>query len=155
VVRTFPAGLVPQHVVPSYDLKTLWVNSSSNTLTRQLERTFQLPRNSKPRDVKLSPDGEVFYVADLNLGGVWLVDGEKLETTDFLPTGAGAHGLYTSLSGDGSTLWLTSRYGSEICAIDVRSGQTLATVRVGAAPHGLTVYPQPGRYSLGHTGILR
>ena len=26
---------------------------------------------------------------------------------------------------------------------------------VGRGPHGLAVYPQPGRYSLGHTGILR
>jgi YVTN family beta-propeller protein len=34
VVRTFPTGKVPQHVVPSYDLSTLWVaNNSSNSLT--------------------------------------------------------------------------------------------------------------------------
>jgi hypothetical protein len=26
---------------------------------------------------------------------------------------------------------------------------------VGSGPHGLCVWPQPGRYSLGHTGILR
>ena len=26
---------------------------------------------------------------------------------------------------------------------------------LGAEPHGLTVWPQPGRYSLGHTGNLR
>ena len=28
-------------------------------------------------------------------------------------------------------------------------------IRVGANPHGLTVWPQPGRYSLGHTGNMR
>jgi hypothetical protein len=26
---------------------------------------------------------------------------------------------------------------------------------VGHEPHGLTVWPQPGRYSLGHTGNMR
>jgi hypothetical protein len=26
---------------------------------------------------------------------------------------------------------------------------------VGVEPHGLCVWPQPGRYSLGHTGITR
>jgi hypothetical protein len=26
---------------------------------------------------------------------------------------------------------------------------------VGREPHGLTVWPQPGRYSLGHTGNMR
>src|SRR5437667_9207107 len=34
VGRTFPTGAVPQHVVPSYDLKTLWVaNNLGNSLT--------------------------------------------------------------------------------------------------------------------------
>jgi hypothetical protein len=31
----------------------------------------------------------------------------------------------------------------------------LATIPVGRGPHGLAVFPQPGRYSLGHTGIFR
>jgi hypothetical protein len=26
---------------------------------------------------------------------------------------------------------------------------------VGNGPHGAAVWPQPGRYSIGHTGILR
>jgi hypothetical protein len=26
---------------------------------------------------------------------------------------------------------------------------------VGTEPHGLCVWPQPGRYSLGHTGLMR
>ena len=60
-----------------------------------------------------------------------------------------------NLSVDGTKLWLSSRYGSQIYALDLTSGQTTATVEVGQGPHGLTVYPQPGRYSLGHTGILR
>ena len=28
-------------------------------------------------------------------------------------------------------------------------------IPVGSGPHGLAVYPQPGRYSLGHTGVFR
>jgi hypothetical protein len=31
----------------------------------------------------------------------------------------------------------------------------VAQVKVGAEPHGLTVWPLAGRYSLGHTGNLR
>jgi hypothetical protein len=34
-------------------------------------------------------------------------------------------------------------------------GETIARIPVGAGPHGLSVWPQPGRHSLGHTGILR
>jgi hypothetical protein len=34
-------------------------------------------------------------------------------------------------------------------------GSLLAKIPVGDGPHGLCVYPQPGRYSLGHTGVFR
>jgi len=34
-------------------------------------------------------------------------------------------------------------------------GTLLAKIEVGAGPHGLLYWPQPGRYSLGHTANLR
>jgi hypothetical protein len=43
----------------------------------------------------------------------------------------------------------------EVYAIDTTSGRLLARIKVGKQPHGLCIWPQPGRYSLGHTGILR
>jgi YVTN family beta-propeller protein len=150
-----------------------------------------------PQDVKLSPDGAVFYVADTNSNGVWLVDGSSFRVLRFLPTGAGAHGLYPSrnardlyvtnrgegsisvisfatrrvvkkwripgggspdmgnVSADGKVLWLTGRYNAVVYALSTTSGRLLAKIRVGLGPHGLCVWPEPGRYSLGHTGILR
>jgi hypothetical protein len=59
------------------------------------------------------------------------------------------------VSADGNVLWLSGRYNREVYAISTRGGRVLARIPVGAAPHGLCVWPQPGRYSLGHTGILR
>jgi DNA-binding beta-propeller fold protein YncE len=59
------------------------------------------------------------------------------------------------VSADGRTLWLSGRFNSEVYAIDTRTGRLRARINVGAGPHGLSVWPQPGRYSLGHTGILR
>ena len=158
--------------------------------------TLALAGGSMPQDVKLSPDGRVFYIADMQAGGVWKVDGEHLNVTGFLATGKGAHGLYPSrdakflyvsnrgagtvsvvsfatqaivqtwqipggspdmggVSADGRVLWLTGRYNQEVYAIDTRTGRLRARIKVGKGPHGLSVWPQPGRYSLGHTGILR
>jgi len=150
-----------------------------------------------PQDVKLSPDGTVFYVADLRANGVWLVDGTRLKTIGFLHTGAGAHGLYPSRNGtelyvsnrndgsvsvisfrtrkvvatwripgggspdmggvsaDGKVLWLSGRYSGVVYALSTADGRLLARIPVGSGPHGLCVWPQPGRYSLGHTGNLR
>lgn len=59
------------------------------------------------------------------------------------------------VSADGKTLWLAGRYNREVYAINTEDGTLRARIRVGKGPHGLCVYPQPGRYSLGHTGILR
>jgi YVTN family beta-propeller protein len=159
--------------------------------------TLTLPQGSSPQDVKLSPDGKVFYVADKAAGGLWEIDGRRLRRVGFLHTGFGAHGLYPSrdarllyvtnraegsisvvsfrkrkvvtvwripgggspdmggVSADGRVLWLSGRYSAEVYAISTTDGKLLARIKVGLGPHGLCVWPQPGRYSLGHTGILR
>jgi DNA-binding beta-propeller fold protein YncE len=59
------------------------------------------------------------------------------------------------VSADGKVLWLTGRYNGQVYAIDAHTGKLLARIAVGSGPHGLCVYPQPGRYSLGHTGVFR
>jgi DNA-binding beta-propeller fold protein YncE len=59
------------------------------------------------------------------------------------------------VSADGKVLWLSGRYSKEVYAIDTGDGHLLARIKVGKGPHGLCVYPQPGRYSLGHTGVFR
>ena len=159
--------------------------------------TLTLAGGAAPQDVKLSPDGSIFYVADMRAGGVWLVDGDRLKVIGFRRTGTGAHGLYPSrdagylyvtnrgegsisvlsfrtrklvakwripgggspdmggVSADGRVLWLSGRYSGVVYAISTRTGRLLARIPVGLGPHGLCVWPQPGRYSLGHTGILR
>jgi DNA-binding beta-propeller fold protein YncE len=150
-----------------------------------------------PQDIKLAPRGDVFYVADMVAGGVYLVDAASFSKIGFLPTGKGAHGLYPSrdakimyvsnrgegsislvdfatrrvvgrwripgggspdmggVSADGTVLWLTGRYNREMYAISTADGRLVARIPVGPGPHGASVWPQPGRYSLGHTGILR
>ncbi|MEV0750676.1 beta-propeller fold lactonase family protein [Streptomyces sp. NBC_01220] len=289
VIETIPVGRQPQHVVPSWDLKTLWVNNDvgdsltaidpatgkagktvgvsdpynlyftpngtyaivmasmdrelvfrdAHTMktaktvpvscagvnhadfsadgryfivscefsgellkvdTAKMEVVGQqkLPfKGAMPQDVKLSPDGSTFYIADMMANGMWVLDGKKFTTPELLPTGKGTHGLYVSrdakemyisnrgegsvsvfdfaqkklakkwhlpnggspdmggVSADGKVLWLSGRYDAEVYAIDTATGKQLARIPVGSGPHGLAVYPQPGRYSLGHTGVFR
>jgi YVTN family beta-propeller protein len=289
IIDSFPVGAEPQHVVPSYDLRILWVlNNQGDTVTQidpstgkkgetvhvedpynlyytpdgkyalvvaerlrrldfrdpktmRLQHSLDVPcrginhldysangryliascefsnelikvdvaerkvlgnlplprRRGKPQDVRLSPDGRVFYVADMWAHGVYLIDGESFTVLDFLPTGKGAHGLNVSrdskvlyvsnrgegsisvidfatrkvvnkwrfprggspdmggLSIDGKVLWLGGRYHHEVYAIDTTTGRLLARIKVGKGPHGVCIYPQPGRYSLGHTGNFR
>ena len=159
-----------------------------------------------PQDVRASPDGKLFYVADMMADGVHVVDGDSFKQVGFIRTGVGTHGLYPSrdgkklyvanrgsnkirgapkgpgsvsvidfatqavthnwpipgggspdmgnVSADGKYLWLSGRYDDEVYRIDTTAG-SVDKIKVGREPHGLTVWPQPGRYSLGHTGNLR
>ena len=156
----------------------------------------RMARAACRQDVKLSPDGRLFFVADMRANGIWEVNGTTLHVTGFLRTGAAptastraAIAAFSTsatarrdrlgrqlpdpadrrdladprrrspdmggVSADGSVLWLSGRYNREVYAISTRSGRLLARIPVGSGPHGLCVWPQPGRYSLGHTGILR
>ena len=159
-----------------------------------------------PQDVRASPDGRTFFVADMVADGVHVVDFDSFRQVGFIPTGVGAHGLYPSrdgkslyvanrgsnkirgsargkgnvsvidfatrkvtanwpvpgggspdmgnVSADGKYLWLSGRYDHEVYRFDTATG-SVDKIKVGREPHGLTVWPQPGRYSLGHTGNLR
>ena len=168
-----------------------------DVVTRKVLGTLKLPAPAMPQDVRLTPDGSVFYVADMVGNGVHIIDGTAFKVVGFVPTGKGTHGLYFSrdskwlyvsnrgegtislldvntrkvaakwtipgggspdmggVSADGNVLWLSGRYNAEVYAFDTHDGHLLARIPVGKGPHGLCVYPQPGRYSLGHTGNLR
>jgi YVTN family beta-propeller protein len=160
--------------------------------------TMHLPApHAMPQDVKISPDGTTWFVADMQTSGLWILDGDAFTKPRFLRTGNGAHGLYVSrdskwlyitnrgegsisvldfasnsliakwlipgggspdmggLSADGKVIWLSGRYHHVVYAIDATNGRLIRKIYVGAEPHGLCAWPQPGRYSLGHTGVLR
>jgi len=59
------------------------------------------------------------------------------------------------VSADGKVLWLSGRYHAAVYAISTIDGRLIANLHVPNRPHGLCVWPQPGRYSIGHTGITR
>ena len=80
-------------------------------------------------------------------------DKRKVATVWSIP-GGGSPDM-GGVSADGKVLWLTGRYDREVYALDTDDGRLLARIKVGKEPHGLCIYPQPGRYSLGHTGVFR
>jgi YVTN family beta-propeller protein len=193
----FSAELLKVDVAKRQVVGTLALKTPDQHHTPQRpEHSIEFNPNGMPQDVKTSPDGSVFYIADMVANGVYLIDPNLFQIVGFIPTGAGAHGLYASrdskllyvsnrdegsisvidfatrkvvekwqvpngspdmggVSSDGKVLWLSGRYNKEVYAIDTQTGKLLARIRVGKGPHGLCVYPQPGRYSLGHTGVFR
>ena len=175
-------------------------------VNRKVLGYLHLSKGRMPQDIRSSPDGSTFYVADMMADGVFLIDGASFKEVGFIPTGKGTHGLYPSrdgkqlyvanrgsnkihggkhgmgsvsvidfatqkvvanwpipgggspdmgnVSADGKQLWLSGRYDNVVYVFDTTSG-SVRIIPVGKEPHGLTVWPQPGRYSLGHTGNMR
>lgn len=167
---------------------------------------LKLSKGKMPQDIRVSPDGSTFYVADMMADGIFVVDGATFREIGFVETGKGTHGLYPSrdgrklyianrgsnkihgkergpgsvsvldfatrkveanwpipgggspdmgnVSADGKQLWLSGRYDNVVYVFDTTTG-AVSVIPVGKEPHGLAVWPQPGRYSLGHTGNMR
>jgi YVTN family beta-propeller protein len=173
---------------------------------RKVVGYLKLSKGGMPQDIRISPDGRTYFVADMMADGIFVIDGNAFKETGFIATGKGTHGLYPSrdgrklyvanrgsnrihgppsgkgsvsvvdfatqkieanwpvpgggspdmgnVSADGKQLWLSGRYDNVVYVFDTTSG-AVTKIKVGTEPHGLTVWPQPGRYSLGHTGNMR
>lgn len=176
------------------------------SLTNPLETEICTAKKGMPQDIRIAPNGKLFYVADMEADGVHLLDGDAFKEVGFVVTGVAAHGLYLSrdakllfvanrgshsihgkrrgpgsvtvidfatnqvvanwpvpgggspdmgnVSNDGKWLWLSGRFDDMVYRFDTSSGK-VDKIKVGGEPHGLAVWPQPGRYSLGHTGNFR
>ncbi len=175
-------------------------------VNRKVVAYLRLSKGGMPQDIRVSPDGRRFFVADMHADGIFVIDGETFKEVGFVSTGKGTHGIYPSrdgkkmyvanrgshkihgakagpgsvsvvdfatekveatwpvpgggspdmgnVSADGKTLWLSGRYDHVVYAFDTATGEA-KVIKVGIEPHGLAVWPQPGRYSLGHTGNMR
>ena len=42
-----------------------------------------------PQDIKIDPAGKVWYVSNMDRGGVHMIDGDAFKEIGFLPTGPG------------------------------------------------------------------
>jgi YVTN family beta-propeller protein len=188
-------------------LLKLDVTSRAVVALLPLDTTVGHALGAMPQDVRSSPDGSAFFVADMKADGVRIVDPIAFKEIGFIPTGIGTHGIYPSRDGkllyvtnrgwntlkagkhgpgsisvvdpvarkvvatwvvpgggspdmgnvtaDGKELWVSGRYDREVYVFDTATGALTHRIPVGREPHGLCVWPQPGRYSLGHTGNMR
>ncbi|MGZ4298235.1 MAG: YncE family protein [Solirubrobacteraceae bacterium] len=150
----------PQDVKLSPDGRTLYVADQITGGLWEIDpRTFRvlgfLHTGAGAHGLYPSRNTQFMYVSNRQAGTISVVSfrTRRVVKTWQLPLPASPD--MGGVSADGSTLWLSGRYNAVVYAIDTRTGHLRATIPVGSGPHGLCVWPQPGRYSLGHTGIMR
>ena len=159
--RTLPRRFsVPQDVRSSPDAKVFYVADLAAGGVWEIDPArFKvigfIHTGAGAHGLVVGRSGKVLYVANRNAGTVSVISfrTRKVVRTFRIP-GGGSPDM-GDVSADGRVLWLSGRYNSDVYAIDTRTGRLIARIPVGASPHGLSVWPQPGRYSLGHTGNMR
>jgi YVTN family beta-propeller protein len=102
-----------------------------------------------------SRDARFLYVTNRLSGSVSVISFATRKVVKVWHLPGGGSPDMGNTSPDGKVLWLAGRYNSTVYAISTRSGHLIAKIPVGVQPHGLCVWPQPGRFSLGHTGVTR
>jgi YVTN family beta-propeller protein len=162
VIRTLdllPKPASPQDVKLSPDGKLLYTADQDRGGVWEIDpKSFSvvgfLHTGSGAHGLYPSRDARYLYVSNRKEGTISVIDFATRRIVQTWNLGSSSPDM-GGVSNDGKTLWLSGRYNSEVYVIDTQTGRLRARIPVGEGPHGLCVWPQPGRYSLGHTGILR
>ena len=120
-----------------------------------LRTTARIPTGAGAHGIYPSRDGRLLYVSNRDAGSVSVVDPAAARTIATWRIPGGGSPDMGGVSADGRQLWLSGRDNDEVYVFSTGDGRLLARIPVGANPHGLAIFPQPGRYSIGHTGNYR
>jgi DNA-binding beta-propeller fold protein YncE len=162
VLRTIPLrrGAMPQDVKLSPDGRTFYVADMASggvwlIDARSWRRIRLQPTGRGAHGLYPSRDSKHLFVSNRDEGTVSVVSFRTRRPIAKWRIPGHASPDMGGVSADGRVLWLSGRYDAEVYALSTRTGRLLHRTPVGSGPHGMCVWPQPGRYSIGHTGILR
>jgi DNA-binding beta-propeller fold protein YncE len=112
-----------------------------------------LPTGRGAHGLAISRDTRLLYVSNRLAGSISVIEFASAAVLDTWFIGGSPDML--QVSPDGTELWASGRSHGAVYVVDTRTGELLDLIRTGVAPHGLTYFPQPGRFCLGHNGVYR
>jgi YVTN family beta-propeller protein len=118
-----------------------------------MTETDFLPTGNGAHGLAVSRDGDRLYVSNRRAGSISVIDFATRSVVATWSVGGSPDMLSVSI--DGSQLWASNRWHDTVSVIDTSDGHVIKKIAVGNAPHGLTYFPQPGRFSIGHNGVYR
>lgn len=155
-----PGGGMPQDTRVGPDGKTFFVADMMRHGMHIIDgESFKLiefmPTGKGCHGLYPSRDTKQLYITNRGEGTVSILDFATRKLTGQWKIPGGGSPDMGGVSADGKMFWVSGRYHHEIYGIDTSTGETVERIKVGRGPHGLCVLPQPGRFSLGHTGNYR
>ena len=155
-----PGYSMPQDVRLSANGKIFYVaDMAANGIWLINAHTFKVIRflhtGAGTHGFMVGRNGKYLYISNRFEGSISVLDmaTNKLIHKWWIP-GGGSPDM-GGISPNGKVMWWSGRYNGVVYAMSTQTGRLLAEIPVGAGPHGVCVFPQPGRYSLGHTGNFR
>lgn len=172
ILENSPGMSMPQDIRSSSDGRTFFVadmmkNGIFTIDPINFQQTGFIPTGIGTHSIYPSRDGNIFYVANRGCnftpkhcpksgpGSITVLNPNSQKVISNWPIPGGGSPDMGNVSEDGKELWLSGRFDNEVYVFDTATGQLTHRIPVGRGPHGLTVWPQPGKYSLGHTGNMR
>lgn len=158
VVATAHVGGFPVDVKLSPDGSAFYVANQGRggvsifDADRMREAAF-LRTGAGAHGLAIARDGADLYVSNRLAGTISVVSFAKRRVEATWRVGGSPDML--QVSPDGRELWASDRYGGTVSVVSTRTGRLLHRIPVGGGPHGLSYFPQPGRFSLGHNGVYR
>jgi DNA-binding beta-propeller fold protein YncE len=147
-IKLAPDGSV--YYIADSDANGVWVLDGAATKVLRF-----IPTGMGAHGLYLSRDAQQLYVTNRHEGSVSVLNAYTgADITKWKIPGGGSPDM-GNVTADGTQLWLSGRYDRVVYVLSTKDGSLIRKIPVGNEPHGLCVWPQPGRYSIGHTGITR
>jgi YVTN family beta-propeller protein len=158
IITSFNVGGSPTDVRLSPDGKVIFVaNQVRNGIdvidTATLKYVSFIPAGPGAHGLAISRDATQLLVTNRHAGSVSVIDIATRTVVAVWHVGGTPDMM--AQSPDGSQLWISNRYSGTITVVDTATGTVITTIQTGINPHGLSYWPQPGRFSLGHNGNMR
>src|SRR5438094_7486240 len=145
VLRKFETGALPQHVVPAYDLRTLWVaNDLGNTLTPidpESGRAGKAVRVADPYNLYFTPDGRYAVVVAERLERLDFRDPHTMALHDTVHVDcAGVDHL--EFTAEGRYALATCEFAGKLVKLDVETHHVVGYLMLDSAGPGAHGAPQ-------------
>ena len=118
-----------------------------------MQEVHFIPTRRGCHGLAISRDTRALYVANRLAGTISVIEFSSWGVATEWFVGGSPDML--QVSPDGQQLWYSNRNHGGVSVLDTNTGGLIAYIPTGAAPHGLTYFPQQGRFSLGHNGVYR
>jgi len=114
-----------------------------------------IPTGRGAHGLQVSRDTKSLYVSNRLEGSISVIDfATRTVIAKWHIPGGGSPDML-QLNPEGTQLWASGRYNATVYVFDTTTGAVLAEIPVGSEDHGLTYFPNVGRYSIGHNGVYR